>query len=267
VLPWKPDFMLLPRRQFFKNLSSISFHFCHNTSMKTLINPRRRALPSALAFVILAAFTTAFTTAFATAFAVVFAQTTSQTSPQTTSQAAPRIVSATVRVDGLTCSLCHLSVHKALKKLDFVSTLKPAIDEVSVALTFKPNANVSPDRLAEAIQGAGFSIGELTMSVEFPQAAPEQVSNGSHVPIGTALYHVIEPAKTVLAGVQTVRMIDKAFVNEAQHATWLGKITAPCYKTGVAGECCTPSAQSASPSRAAGSTVKSSSQRVYHITI
>jgi copper chaperone CopZ len=147
-----------------------------------------------------------------------------------------RIVSATVRVDGLTCSLCHRSVYKALKKLEFVENLAPNLDETSLDITFSKNIPISFDRIAEAVQDAGFSIGALRASVEFQ---PITLHTDEHISLGNALVHFVNIAtERVIQGRVELKFIDDRFVPNTEAAEWHTKIHHSCYKTGTVEECC-----------------------------
>jgi copper chaperone CopZ len=168
----------------------------------------------------------------------------------------PRIVSATVRVDGLTCSLCHRSVYKALKGLNFVEKLAPNLDETSLDITFTKNNTVSFDRIAEAIQDAGFSVGILKASVDFP---PMVVHNDDHIPLGGALLHVVNVAgERSIQGRVEMKLIDANFIPQEEATDWRTKVHHSCYKTGTVEECC---GQDASITRTKPAT------RVYHCTL
>jgi copper chaperone CopZ len=171
-------------------------------------------------------------------------------------QPQPRIISATVRVDGLTCSLCHRSVYKALKGLNFVDKLIPNLDETSLDIIFLYNQTVSFDRIAEAIQDAGFSVGILKASVDFPAMV---VRNDDHIALGGALLHVINLAgERSIQGRVEMKLIDANFIPHDEAADWRTKVHHSCYKTGTVEECC---GQDAS----VGSTKPAT--RVYHCTL
>jgi copper chaperone CopZ len=167
-----------------------------------------------------------------------------------------QFLSATVRVDGLTCSLCHLSVHKAIKKLPFVEEAAPNIDEVSMDLTFKRGAAVSFDKLAKAIQDAGFTIGSLKAKFYFQNV---NVATDEHLSYGGALYHFITPTAKTLNGTTEMTLIDKAFIPAEAFEKWSQEIKHECYTTGVAGDCCKETN--------AAATKQQKPQRVYHVTL
>ena len=171
----------------------------------------------------------------------------------------PRIVSATVRVDGLTCSLCHRSVYKALKKLNFVDKLTPNLDETSLDITFTRNNVVSFDRIAEAIQDAGFSVGILRASIEFP---PTIVRNDEHLALAGAMLHFINIAgERTIQGRVEIKLIDAKFVPETEAAEWRTKVHHSGYKTGAVEEYYLPT-----EGQGTGGRVKSGT-RVYHCTL
>ncbi len=108
--------------------------------------------------------------------------------------AEPVIISATVRADGLTCSLCHRSVYKALKKLPFVEKLSPNLDETSLDIQFVRGSTIVLERIEEAIQDAGFSLGMMNVVVEFPAPAtlPTTLRTNEYFPLGGAQIHVLQ---------------------------------------------------------------------------
>lgn len=182
-----------------------------------------------------------------------------QTVPASDNRPEPRIVSATVRVDGLTCSLCHRSVYKALKKLNFVDKLTPNLDETSLDITFTRNNVVSFDRIAEAIQDAGFSVGILRANIEFP---PTVIRNDEHLALAGAMLHFVNIAGDLtIQGRVEVKLIDAKFIPDTEAAEWRNNIHHSCYKTGTVEECCPPSER-----QSAGGVVKSA-MRVYHCTL
>lgn len=179
--------------------------------------------------------------------------------------AAAQFLSATVRIDGLTCSLCHLSVHKAIKKLDFVEQAAPNIDEVSLDLTFKRGAVVSFDKVASAIQDAGFTVGALKAKFYFQNV---NVDNDEHLAIGGVLYHIVSASTIaelprVLNGVTEMTLIDKQFVSKEDFEKWQRVIHHSCYRTGTSSDCC-PTPQSIPKTSAK---TPSKPQRVYHVVL
>ncbi len=164
-----------------------------------------------------------------------------------------QFLSANVRIDGLTCSLCNLSVHKALKKLDFIEEAAPNLDEVTMDITFKKGAAVSFDRLAAAVKGAGFSIGSLKTRFYFQNV---NVGEDFHFNYKGTLYHFVNTKERMLNGATDMTVIDKQFVPTEEYEQWAKNVKHECYKTGIAGDCCkedTPKQQKP--------------QRVYHVTL
>jgi copper chaperone CopZ len=168
-----------------------------------------------------------------------------------------QFLSATVRVDGLTCSLCHLGVHKAVKKLSFVEEAAPNIDETSLDLTFKKGSSVSFDQLAQAISNAGFSIGSLKVKFYFQNV---RVGADEHFRHKGVLYHIVNAKEGVLNGVTEMTIIDKAFVAKEDFERWSNTIKHECYKTGKAQDCC-------SVGKSSNDKESFTSTRVYHITL
>lgn len=52
-----------------------------------------------------------------------------------------------MQASGLTCSMCTNSIHKSLKKLDFVANVFANINTSSFDVSFKPGADIDFDQL------------------------------------------------------------------------------------------------------------------------
>jgi hypothetical protein len=54
-------------------------------------------------------------------------------------------------------------------------------------------------------------------------------------------YHFLNPAKQILNGEQTLRIIDKQFETKKAHKKNLNLSKLPCFATGIVSSCCTAS--------------------------
>lgn len=159
-------------------------------------------------------------------------------------------VSASLKVDGLTCSLCNRSVHEAVTKLDFIGTVAADLANASFTLTFKPGQEIRLDRIARAVQEAGFSVGALTLRL---QVAGLQIQEGLHFPISGAYLHFVEMRPQTLDGVVEVQLVDQIFLAASDRSRWAARVSAECYRTGRPAACCPI------PDNGASS-------RIYHVT-
>ena len=67
-------------------------------------------------------------------------------------------VSASLKVDGLTCSLCNRSVHEAVTKLDFIDTVAADLANASFTLTFKPGQEIRVRPLSGCQGGEAIAV-------------------------------------------------------------------------------------------------------------
>jgi hypothetical protein len=99
------------------------------------------------------------------------------------------------------------------------------------------------------VEDAGFSVGKLTVEVNFSN---EEVANDKHSNIGGKTLHFLNIKDQTLDGWKRVQIIDKNFVVSSQYKKVQHYTSMPCYKTGVAGSCC--------------GGIKAG-ERIYHVTI
>ena len=158
---------------------------------------------------------------------------------------------ATLQATGLTCAMCNNAIHKALLKLPYIASVKSDIKNSSFLIEFKENADADIDGLKEAVEDAGFSIGQLKMTGRFEEL---KIGKDQHLVIGKQVFHFMTNADQVLNGEQTIQVVDKGFLTAKQFKK-ISSATAPaCLHTGVAADCCV---KDGVPANA----------RVFHVTI
>jgi copper chaperone CopZ len=123
-------------------------------------------------------------------------------------------ISATVGVDGLTCSMCAKGVEESLKQLDFIENVKIDLNKLIATINFKKNSTVEIDKLREMIEDAGFSVRSLET------------------------YHFIGTKEQTLSGPVNLRFVDKQFVNKREFGELAKKTKFECYTKGIASNCC-----------------------------
>jgi copper chaperone CopZ len=65
---------------------------------------------------------------------------------------------ATIKVTGLTCSMCSFSVQKGLEKISTIKEVKPNLEETSFEITFKDDVFVNFNEVENAVLDAGFFV-------------------------------------------------------------------------------------------------------------
>jgi copper chaperone CopZ len=152
---------------------------------------------------------------------------------------------------GLTCSMCSNAINKSLKPLSFVAGIETDLKNNLFTITVKDGTIPDFDLLKTKVEGAGFSVGKMTVEVDFDNVS---VKNDSHTSVGGKTLHFMNVKSQHLNGWQTVQLIDKSFVVASQYKKMQRFTEMECYKTGVAGNCCKMG--DAKPG-----------DRIYHVTI
>ncbi len=165
--------------------------------------------------------------------------------------AGAQVSKVTIQASGLTCSMCSNSIHKALKSIVYVDKVYANIKNSSFDISFKPGANVNFDELKKKVEDAGFFVASFKASILLNDVA---ISKDAHVSIGGYTFHFLDTKEQVFTGEQTIRILDKGYVSAKEFKKNAVYTKMECYKTGVAGTCCTQK----------GAT---SGSRIYHVTI
>tara|TARA_B100000424_G_C22705574_1_gene384511 strand:+ start:22 stop:342 length:321 start_codon:yes stop_codon:yes gene_type:complete len=72
----------------------------------------------------------------------------------------------TFKVDGLTCSMCSLSVKKQLEKIYFIEKVDPNIEEITYQVSLKKNHYIDFYAIENAVTDAGFSIDKQSVVID-----------------------------------------------------------------------------------------------------
>ena len=150
---------------------------------------------------------------------------------------------------GLTCSMCSNAINKALKPLPFINKIDTDLKNNLFSITLREGTTPDFDLLKKKVEEAGFSVGKLTVEVNF---ANQQVANDVHSNIGGKTLHFLNVKDQILNGWTRVQLIDRNFVVASRYKKIQHYTSMPCYKTGVAGSCC----NGLKPG-----------ERIYHVTI
>ena len=72
----------------------------------------------------------------------------------------------TLKVDGLTCSMCSFSIQKSVEKVYFVEGVEANIEDTTFKIIFKKNKYVDFYALQNAVEDAGFFINKQSVVVD-----------------------------------------------------------------------------------------------------
>lgn len=162
-----------------------------------------------------------------------------------------QIKSAKLQASGLTCSMCSNSINKALQTLPFVDKVIANIKESTFSIKFKEGTKVDIDAIKEKVDGAGFSVSNLSLVMDLDKV---KLSDDSHVTVSGNTFHVLKTSAKIGNSNQVVNLSDKNFVSSKVFKKNKSLTKMECYETGMSGTCCSKDGI------AAGT-------RIYHITI
>jgi len=165
--------------------------------------------------------------------------------------ASAQVSKITLQASGLTCSMCNNAISKALKTLPYAESVKADIKNASFDIIVKPGSTPSFDEIKKKVEGAGFSVASMKVTMKFNNAS---IQNNEHINADGFTFHFLNVKDQLLNGEQTIQILDKGFVPQKTFAKNAVYTKMECYKTGVAGSCCTKGGL------AAGT-------RIYHVTI
>lgn len=158
---------------------------------------------------------------------------------------------ANLQATGLTCAMCSNAINKALQKLSFVESVKSDIKNSAFSIVFKSDVPLNIDAIKDAVEGAGFSVGSLSITGNFDNV---QVEADKHIRIGNSIFHFLNIQPQTLTGEKSIQVVDKNFVSAKQFKKVCNYTKMSCIQTGKAGDCCEKDGMEAGA-------------RIYHVTI
>ena len=144
----------------------------------------------------------------------------------------------TIQASGLTCSLCSNAINKALKSVEYIDKVYADIKNSSFDLSFKPGSQVDFDQLKKKVEGAGFFVAKFSVFMNFDKVTLE---DDAHVVIHQVTYHFLNIKDRNISGEHSFQVLDKGYVSAKTFKKNAIYTKMDCYKTGVAGTCCTKS--------------------------
>jgi copper chaperone CopZ len=145
-----------------------------------------------------------------------------------------QFISSTLKVDGLTCSMCSRTVHKALSSLSFIDSITPDLATTSFKLHFKKNQKVLLEEIKNKVEGAGFSIGELKVVFNFDKI---NVNNPLMFKYEDYYYEFVDGSQSKLTGNSSFKIIDKGYISKKEYKTNSKNPKYKCVYTPNAGDC------------------------------
>lgn len=162
-----------------------------------------------------------------------------------------QVTKVQLQASGLTCSMCSNAINKSLKTIDYIDKVMADIKTSTFEISFKPGAKINFDQLKKKVEDAGFSVANMKATVLFNNV---KVEKDQHMNFGGLTLHFVNGAGQVLNGEQSIQVVDKGYVSAKEFKKNQVYTKMDCYKTGVAGSCCTKEGLSAGT-------------RIFHVTI
>ncbi|UEG53237.1 heavy-metal-associated domain-containing protein [Mucilaginibacter daejeonensis] len=122
-----------------------------------------------------------------------------------------QFVKAELQVSGLTCSMCSKATEKSLSSLPFIAAVKPDLNRNLFTITFKSNTPVDLEQMSKKVQGAGFSINQLTTTVDLGKL---KLNNNTFNYAGDT-FHILNGNTKSLDGQVNLTVVNKGFAPAA----------------------------------------------------
>ncbi len=161
-----------------------------------------------------------------------------------------QVKKVSLQAAGLTCSMCSNAINKAFKSVDYVDKVTTNLETNTFDITFKDPSKVDFDQLKAKVEGAGFSVAKMVVTLDVNNV---KITNDAHVKIGGSTFHFLNVKDQTLDGNETFTLVDKGFVLDKQFKKYAAFTKMNCIHTGHMAACCNKDV-------AAGT-------RIYHVTI
>jgi copper chaperone CopZ len=162
-----------------------------------------------------------------------------------------QVTKASLQASGLTCAMCARSVFKNLESLPFVEHIDTDLEKSAFLIRFKPGVSVDADQIRQKVEDAGFSVAGLTLTASF---SGQDIRPDKHLRIGEQVYHFVSIQPQKLDGERQLTLVEKKFLSPKDYKKYASATNMECFRTGVAGSCCSADGIQAST-------------RIYHVTM
>lgn len=161
-----------------------------------------------------------------------------------------QVQKVSLQAAGLTCSMCSNAINKAFKTLDYIDKVTTNLETNTFDITFKDASKVDFDQLKNKVEGAGFSVAKMVVTLNVNNL---KVANDEHIIIGGKLFHFLDVKDQTLNGVENFTLVDKGFLLAKSFKKYASFTKMACVNTGHAAACCAKDITAGT--------------RIYHVTI
>jgi copper chaperone CopZ len=114
---------------------------------------------------------------------------------------------------GLTCSMCSNAINKQLKSLPEVDSVGVDLNTNTFTVHISENTAISPRKLKERVEKAGFFVGSMIVTMSFDNVA---IPNDNKIEIDGFSLIVLESGSPLLNGNVPFRILDKGYVTQKE---------------------------------------------------
>jgi len=136
-----------------------------------------------------------------------------------------QILSATIGVNGLTCSQCSRSVEMSLRRLPFVQKVDMNLAHTQGTVYFKQGKPINLEALAQAPRDAGFSTRFVRIRLDLSAIHPGE---RCFVYQGKAFYFLQPLQKQQRSAIMGFQIIAKGFLTDKEWRTYTFKPDSLC---------------------------------------
>src|ERR1700710_2320077 len=161
-----------------------------------------------------------------------------------------QVKKVSLQAAGLTCSMCSNAINKAFKSMDYIDKVTTNLETNTFDITFKDASKVDFDQLKSKVEGAGFSVAKMVVTLDVNNL---KVANDEHVIIGGKTFHFLDVKDQTLNGTENFTLVDKGFVLAKSFKKYASFTKMACINTGHMAACCAKDITAGT--------------RIYHVTI
>lgn len=114
---------------------------------------------------------------------------------------------------GLTCSMCSNAINKQLKSMPEVDSVGVDLNTNTFTVHISENTAISPRKLKERVEKAGFFVGSMIVTMTFDNVA---IPNDNKIEIDDFSLIVMESGSPLLNGSVPFRILDKGYVTQKE---------------------------------------------------
>ncbi len=146
-----------------------------------------------------------------------------------------QVTKVSLQASGLTCSMCSKAVLNALQKVNTVDKVEVDIKNQQYSISFKSAADIEFDALTKAVEDAGFSVADFTVTAVVNEMKLEK---DQHLKIGKLNFHFLNAADQQVNGITTFTIVDKSFASAKNYKKYSAMSKMECVQTGRMAKCC-----------------------------